>query len=177
MPLVLTMVLGVALAALASAMAIGTATETMIAGAYRDGTTLFYAADAAAEFAMAELARSDWADVFETGGRSTFIDETPPGSRTLEGPSGYEVYAYGPFGDMLGRGSSEVDPYVVVWIADVTEPAGGTGSERIAGIRATAFGHAGGRRSVALTARLMSSGEGVSDEEGIVQRLSWTQEP
>ena len=172
MPLVLTMMLGVVLAALSSAMAIGTATETMIAGAYRDGTALFYAADAAAEFAMDELARSDWPEILDTGGRSTFIDGNPPRSGTLDGPAGYELYAYGPFGDMLNRASRAVDPYVIVWVADLTESSDTSVSERIAGIQATAFGHAGGRRSVALSARLTSSGEGV-----VVERLSWAQTP
>lgn len=172
MPLVLTLMLGVVLAALGSAMAIAAATDTMIAGAHRDGTVLFYAADAAAEFAVEELARSDWPAVLDTGGRSTFFDETPPGSRSLDGPAGYEVYASGPLGGMLGRASSEVDPYVTVWIADLTEPPAGTGSERIAGILATAFGQGGGRRSVVLTARLS-----LADGEVIVERLSWMPEP
>ena len=164
--------LGVVLAALGSAMAIAATTETMIAGAYRDGTALFYAADAAAEFAMDELARSDWPDILDTGGRSTFIDGDAPRSGTPDGAPGYEVYAYGPFGDMLNRTSRAVDPYVIVWLADLTESSDATASERIAGIQATAFGHVGGRRSVALTARLTSSEAGV-----VVERLSWTQNP
>ncbi len=172
MPLVLTLVLGVVLAALGSAMAIGSATETMIAGAHRDGTVLFYAADAAVEFAVEELARSDWPAVLDTGTRSTFVDETLPVSRSIEGPAGYEVYAYGPLADMLGRASREVDPYVAVWLADLTDPPAGAGSERVVGILATAFGPGGGRRSVALTVRLSSA-----DEEVIVERLSWMSEP
>jgi hypothetical protein len=172
MPLVLTMMLGAALAALSAAMAIGTATETMIAGGYRDGTALFYAADAAAEFAIDELARSDWADTLDTGGRSTFVAGAPPRSGMSDGPAGYELYASGPFGDMLNRTTRAVDPYVIVWVADLTESSHATASERIAGIQATAFGAAGGRRSVALTARLTSFEEGV-----VVERLSWTQNP
>ena len=161
MPLVLTMMLGVVLAALSSAMAIGATTETMIAGAHRDGTALFYAADAAAEFAMDELAQSDWPDILDTGGRSMFIDGDAPRVGTSDGAPGYEVYAYGPFGDMLSRAPRAVDPYVVVWLADLTESS-----------QATAFGQAGGRRSVALTVRLTSSEAGV-----VVERLSWTEAP
>ena len=172
MPLVLTMMLGAVLAALSSAMAIGSTTETMIAGAHRDGTALFYAADAAAEFAMDELARSDWPDILDTGGRSTFIAGDAPRSGTPDGAPGYEVYAYGPFGDMLNRAARAADPYVVVWLADLTESSQATASERIAGIQATAFGQAGGRRSVALTARLTSSEAGA-----VVERISWTQNP
>ncbi len=172
MPLVLTMMLGVVLAALSSAMAIGTTTETMIAGAHRDGTALFYAADAAAEFAMDELARSDWPDILDTGGRSMFIDGDAPRSGTPDGAPGYEVYAYGPFGDMLNRTARAVDPYVVVWLADLTDASHATASERVAGIQATAFGQAAGRRSVALTVRLASSEAGV-----VVERLSWAEAP
>lgn len=172
MPLVLTMMLGAALAALSSAMAIGTATETIIAGAYRDGAALFYAADAAAEFAMDELARSDWADTLDTGGRSTFIDGDAPRSGMSDGPAGYYLYASGTFGAMLNRTSRAVDPYVVVWLADLTESIGAGASGRVAGIQATAFGPAGGRRSVVLTVRLTSLAEGV-----VVERLSWAQIP
>jgi hypothetical protein len=172
MPLVLTMMLGMALAALSSAMAIGSATETMIAGSFRGGTALFYAADAAAEFAIDELARSDWSEILDTGGRSTFIDGESPRSGTSDGAPGYEVYAYGPFGDMLNRTARSVDPYVIVWLADLTESSHAPASERIAGIRAAAFGQAGGRRSVAVTARLTSSEAGV-----VVDRLSWTEAP
>lgn len=172
MPLVLTIMLGVVLAALGSAMAIATTTETMIAGAFRDGTALFYAADAAAEFALDELARSDWRHVLDTGDRSTFVDGTPEDSASLEGPSGYQVYAFGRFGDMLGRAPTAVDPYVVVWIADLTEPGGDpSSSERIVGIRAAAFGLTAARRTIQVTSRLSTSDEGVS-----VARLSWMQE-
>ena len=177
MPLVLTMMLTVALATLGSAMTIATVTETLIAAAYRDGTALFYAADAAAEFAIDELVRSDWRHVLDTGDRSTFVDGMPTGSESLEGPSGYVAYAYGRFGDMLGRASTDVDPYVVVWIGDVTEPPmDTTSSERVVGIVATASRQGGGRRSIALTVRLSSSPED-GDGAVTVERLSWTQEP
>ena len=172
MPLVLTMLLGVVLAALSSAMAIGSATETMIASSFRDGTALFYAADAAVEFAIDELARSDWSDVLDTGGRSTFIDGASPRPGMSDHAPEYEVYAYGPFGDMLNRTARGVDPYVIVWLADLTESSHAATSGRIAGLRAAAFGPAGGRRSVAVTARLTSSDTGV-----VVERLSWTEAP
>jgi hypothetical protein len=173
MPLVLTMMLSVALAALASAMAVATATEVLIAGAYRDGAALLYAADAAAEFALEELSRSDWNHVLDTGGPSTFVDGTPPDSRILEGPDGHAVYAYGRFGNLLGREAVGTDPYVIVWIADLTEMWGaGEAAGRVAGLRATALGPAGGRRTLTLTARLASADEQIS-----VERLSWAQEP
>jgi hypothetical protein len=155
----------------------------LIAGAYRDGMALFYAADAAVEFALDELARSDWRAVLDSGEGSTFIDGTPAESEFLKGPSGYALYASGRFGDMLGRPSSAVDPYVVVWIADLTEPAADRNSERVIGILATAAGPAGGRRSIALTVRFTSSDEevdGNGDEDvgrsTTMERLSWTQE-
>lgn len=172
MPLVLTIMLGAALAALSSAMAVGTATETMIAGAYRDGTALLYAADAAAEFAIDELARSDWAHILDTEGRSTFIEEEAPSHAGASGPVGYALYASGAFGDMLSRSPLAVDPYVIVWVADLTDDTSTAAVERTAGIHATAFGPAGRRRSVALTARLTSADEGV-----IVERISWAQVP
>ena len=184
MPLVLTMMLAVVLGALGSAMTLATATETLIAGAYRDGAALFYAADAATEFALGELARSDWRAALDSGHESTFIDRTPADSESLAGPSGYEIYASGRFGDMLGRPSSAVDPYVIVWIADLTGPAVDRSSERVVGILATAEGPAGGQRSITLTVRFRSSDEEVDgngdedvDTNTAVERLSWAQEP
>jgi len=172
-PLVLTLMLTVVLAALGSAMVMGTATEMLIAGAHRDGMALFYAADAAAEFAVEELARSDWEHVLDTGARSTFVDGTAADSGSLAGAPGYEVYAYGRFSDLLGRAPTAADPYVVVWIADVTASWGeGESGGRVTDVRATALGPRGIRRTLTLTARLMST-----DEEISVERISWTQEP
>ena len=156
MPLVLTMMLGMVLAALGSAMAIGTATETMIAGAYRNGTTLFYAADAGVEWALGALAGSGWSGVL----------------RSLEGSTGYQPYADAPYGDVVGRSAAGGDPYLSVWIADLTDPPAAAGSPvRVVGIRATASGTIG-KRTVELTARLTSADEGV-----IVERISWAQVP
>ena len=157
MPLVLTLMLGVVLAALGSAMAIAAATDTMIAGAHRDGTVLFYAADAAAEFAIGELARSEWSEVLES----------------LDGSAAYTLYASGTFGDILGRAPTDGDPRLTVSIADLTDPPDdGSPTGRVVGIRALAVGRTVGRRSVELTVRLTSA-----DEEVIVQRLSWAQVP
>lgn len=173
MPLVLTLMLTVVLAALGSAMAIGSATEMLIAGTHRDGTALFYAADAAAEFALEELARSDWDHVLDAGARSAFVEGTAADSETLTGAPGYEVYAYGRFSDLLGRAPTAADPFVIVWIADLTASWGAGGADgRVAGLRATALGPAGTRRTLTLTARLTSADEQIS-----VERLSWTQEP
>lgn len=172
MPLVLTMMLGAVLAAFASAMVLVAMTETAIAGAYRDGTTLFYAAEGAAEFALDELARSEWGSVLDTHERSTLINRTPGDPVWLDGPAGYHLYADGRIGDLVGRPSSEADPYIVVWIADITGPeADPATSERSVGVVAAAFGRLGARRAIVLTARLTAS-----DEDVTVERLSWTQE-
>ena len=70
--------------ALGAALVVITSTETIIAGNFRNSTQAFYAAEAAAELAVAELrTRTHWIGVVEGAERSQFIDGAPGGVRGL----------------------------------------------------------------------------------------------
>ena len=63
-----------------------TLTETGIAANYRDGMETLYAADAAIERALVDLAMApDWDAVLSGATRSAFVDGSPGGTRTLGG--------------------------------------------------------------------------------------------
>ena len=171
MPVVLTMMLSLVLAALGSALAMGSSTETLIAGSYRQGSVLFYAADAAANFALQTLAATDWAQVLDTGEMSWFAEGGPSNPELQVAPAGYRLYAHGSFATLMKRLPQQTDARVVVWLADLTVPEQ-MSAGRTVGLIASAFGPFGGRRSVAISARLQRT-----DEEVVVERLSWAQEP
>jgi len=72
------------LTALGLALVLGTATETMIAGNYRNGQEALYAAEAGIERSMPDLlAVPDWSAIPAGNMTSAFIDGPPGGSRTL----------------------------------------------------------------------------------------------
>jgi hypothetical protein len=84
------MALIVALLAMLLVLALGlmlvlnTSIETMIAGNFRSGQEALYAADAGAERVMDELmSASDWNNILRGAERSVFVDDSPPGTRTL----------------------------------------------------------------------------------------------
>lgn len=150
MIVILTMTL---LAALGSSLMLATITETAIAANYRDATEALYAADAAVEFVMQELADvADWRDVISEPARSAFVDGPPAGIRTVgavtldltqatrevdgfaplpPGVAGPRVlYAFGRFQDLASSGMNHSRIYVAVWVADRSEePDEGTPDE------------------------------------------------
>jgi hypothetical protein len=72
------------MAALGLALVLTTMTETMVSANYRDGVELFYAADAAAEWALGDLARAkDWNPILMGLTTSAFTDGPPVGPRSL----------------------------------------------------------------------------------------------
>ena len=78
------------LTALGLALVLDANTETLIAASFRDGQEALYAADGAAERAMADLAATpDWNAVLAGGVLSGFVDGTPGGPRTL--PDGSRI--------------------------------------------------------------------------------------
>jgi hypothetical protein len=86
--LIVAMMCTLLLMALGAALILTTAAETTIAGNYRDSDESFYAADAALERAMGDLASvSDWNLLLGGVVRSAFIDGEPSGPRTLAGGS------------------------------------------------------------------------------------------
>jgi Tfp pilus assembly protein PilX len=90
--LVLALMAVLLLAALGLALVATATTELMIASNYRSSQEGFYAADAAAERALAELpAVADWNALFDGSTRSTFADGLPSGVRTLADGSAIDL--------------------------------------------------------------------------------------
>src|SRR5438874_2307508 len=82
--LVIALMAVLLLTALGLMLVLNTATEVMAAGHFRAAQEAFYAADAAAERVMDELAsRADWNTLLRGAERSVFIDGESPGARTL----------------------------------------------------------------------------------------------
>jgi hypothetical protein len=74
------------LMALGMALVLTTMTEDRIAGTYRDGTEALYAADAALEWTISDLASvPDWNSILDGSVTSAFADGPPGGVRTLPG--------------------------------------------------------------------------------------------
>lgn len=181
------------LAALGSSLMLATITETAIAANYRDGTEALYAADAAVEFVLQELADvADWRDVISEPARSAFVDGPPAGIRTVgavtldltqatrevdgfappPGVAGPRVlYAFGRFQDLASSSMNHSRIYVAIWVADRSEeldegtPGEGTPVPEALSVLGQAYGAQGSRRTVeAIAAKADSSA---------VQALSW----
>jgi hypothetical protein len=145
MAMMLMLVLGTALMMM-------TITETRIAGSYREGIEVLYAADAGIELAVSGL-RSvpDWSGVLSGVTTSTVAEGQPDG-----GP--WRLYARGALADMLPGTSVNPRISVVVWVG--ADPSGAEGALIL---RAEAYGPQGARRVVEATIR----------REASIQRLSW----
>jgi len=82
--LLVTLFAMLAMSAIGSALILTTISETLIAGNARGARDAFYAADAALERAMADLAETaDWNQVLNGTASSTLVDGMPTGTRTL----------------------------------------------------------------------------------------------
>lgn len=85
--LILALLLMLMMSALGAAFSLITSSETMVATNFRNSQEALYAADAAAERAIGEVAAAgDWSQLLNGSVRSTFVDGPPSGTRTL--PSG-----------------------------------------------------------------------------------------
>jgi hypothetical protein len=72
------------ISALGMALVLGTSTESMIVRNFKSGAGGVYAADAAVQQALSELAAvSDWSGVLDGSIHSAFVDGPPSGQRTL----------------------------------------------------------------------------------------------
>ena len=164
------------LAALGAALTLATITETGIAANYRDASETLYAAEAAVEFVMQEIADvPDWRDVIAVSGGSVFVDGPADGMRTV-GPVTLDLahetqdvnaipagaasparvlYAFGRFQDLVPSSMNRSRVYVAVWVADRSAPLGdGTSMPVALSILGQAYGTQGSRRSVeAIVAR------------------------
>jgi hypothetical protein len=138
--LVLVMMTITLLAALVGSLTLATITETSVAVHFRDAADARYAAEAAVELALQEIAGvDDWSDLL-AGGRSAFVDG-PPGVRPV-GAEGIDLdraaveltgaavpppgavhlpsvlHASGWFRDMVPGVPADSGLYVAVWVAD-----------------------------------------------------------
>jgi hypothetical protein len=177
MLLVIVMMALTLLTGLGTSLVVGTMTETAVAAAYRQGIETFYAADAAVEFAIRDLAaRSDWDEVL-SGERSALVDGPPDGTRqvgaavvdlvrgtaevdailaarTTPPSASAQLYAYGRFDGLLPAAAMRAPTYVCVWVAELapdeeTEPE--VPAVRRLYVVGRAYGPTGGRRTVLVT--------------------------
>lgn len=146
------------MSALGAALVMTTSAEALIASSFRTGQQAIYAADAAAEWALADLAAvaPDWPTLLDGGVRSPFVDGPPSGRRTLADGSvvdlesvvaanpGWMLYAFGPLAALLPASNRQSPFYIVVFVA-----AHSTAPERLR-VKAEAFGPRGARRAVEL---------------------------
>jgi hypothetical protein len=163
------------LTGLGTALIVGTMIETAVTAAYRQGLEAFYAADAAAEFAIRDLAtRADWDPVITGTDASVFTDGLPGGlrklgvttidltratgevnvllaSRTIPAASRAELYAYGTFERLLAASEAPVPAYVCVWVAELVPKVPAVPPVRLLYIVGRAYGATGGQRTVLVT--------------------------
>ncbi len=169
------------LMALGAALVVITSTETIIAGNFRNSRQAFYAAEAAAELAIAELrTRTNWIGVVEGTERSQFIDGAPGGVRALPtdapvdltaivniancnaaAPCGgvprWQLFAYGPLRDLAPPGASDSPFYIVAFVSGGQTESGAP----LVTIRAEAFGPRGAYQALEVTLSRTDAGEAV----------------
>ena len=175
-------VLILALMAMTVLMAIGavlvmtTSTESVIAGNFRSRREAFYAAEAVAELAIAELRSSaDWTAFVEGVERSRFVDGAPDGVRALPvdapvnltaianlancgvpttcaGLPRWQLFAYGPLRDLISDPDSPF--YVVAFLSG----AGIESGAPLVTIRAESFGPRSSHQAIEM--RVSRSAEG-----------------
>ena len=86
MMLVAALMVMLLVSALGAVLILVTSSETMIAANFRNSLGALYAADAAAEQALAELAMvADWDQLLNGSVRSEFVDGSPAGTRLVNG--------------------------------------------------------------------------------------------
>lgn len=182
-------------AGLATVLVVGTMTETAVAAAHRRGIETFYAADAAVELALRDLAaRAGWDAVLSGDEVSAFVDGPAGGMRLVGGgvidlarataevdavlaarasPGGpARLYAYGPFDALLGMDTGQAAAYVCVWVAEPMAEAEGEEEGppvRLLYVVGRAYGPSGGQRTVLVTLARLVDSEG----EAAVEVRSW----
>jgi hypothetical protein len=178
MVLVVTIMSFTMLIALGSALLVTTITETSIASSHHESSRVFYAAEAAANYVVADVtAVRDWGALLAEDVTSSFVDGPPEGTRSvgsatidlatatdeigvmstsgIEGTSSaWHLYAFGRFADMLPDGEDLLPTYVIAWIAEPSsevDMAGPRADHDLLRIVGQARGPRGSRRTVELT--------------------------
>jgi Tfp pilus assembly protein PilX len=177
--LVLAVMAITVLMALGAALVLITSTETAIAGNFHRSREAFYAAEAIAELAVAELrssANTNWTSFVEGTARSRFVDGAPAGVRTVPpdapvdlaairnlancstpapcvGVPRWQLFAYGPLRELLPTAGDS--PFYVVALVALAE---GVSADPAVAIRGEAFGLNGAYGAIELTAIRTASG-------------------
>ncbi len=140
--LVLVMMTTTLFVVLVGSLALAVLTETAVAANHRDAAHALYAAEAAVEFVLQEIALvEDWTEVLAAPGQSSFVDGEAAGVRQAGAanidlsqatvdviaaatpPAGAValpsvLHAFGRFSDLIPDGSAVSETYVAVWLAD-----------------------------------------------------------
>jgi len=177
--LILALMAMTVLMAIGAALVLTTSTETAIAGNFRGRREAFYAAEAVAEIAVAELRRSqNWVAFVEGADRSTFVDGAPDGLRTLPadapvslsaianlancglptpcaGAARWQLFAYGPLRDLIPGSDSPF--YVVAFVRGAQTESGAP----LVTIRAESFGPRSAHQAIELTVSRSPEGQAV----------------
>jgi hypothetical protein len=169
------------LMALGAALVVITSTETIVAGNFRESRQAFYAAEAAAELAVAELrVHPIWMGFLEGTERSGFVDGAPGGLRALPtdapvdltsivniancntpAPCGgvprWQLFAYGPLRDLAPPGASDSPFYIVALVSGGQTESGAP----LVTVRAEAYGPRGAYQALEVTVSRTQAGETV----------------
>jgi hypothetical protein len=163
------------LTGLGTGLIVGTMTETQVAAVHRQALEVLYAAEAAMEFAIRDLAaHPDW-DAVLTGDESSVLADGPPdgarrigarpinltrattevdallGALTAPRATRAQLYAYGPFQELLSIPDPPPPAYVCVWLAEFLRPLPEDPPVRLLYMVSRAYGAAGGQRTVLVT--------------------------
>ena len=175
--LVLAMMFVFLMSALATALVVLTNTELRIAASYVQAMELRYAAEAALETAIEEIAaHADWGALLAGPALSAFTDGSAGGRRTLVDGASIDLdsltsqlaadnptcrlFAFGPVQGLQRAEDVGFNGYIAVWIRDDVEE-----NPAIVALRAEAFGTAGLRKM--LEARLLRT------DAGAVRVVRW----
>jgi hypothetical protein len=166
MALIVVMLVMMVLSALGMSLALVTSTERQVTATYRDGMAALYAADAAIERVLPDLASLDVNNPLTGTETSSFIDG-PPGQRRLPDATVIDLHDLtSPPWQLYGHGSlptasTTLAPtmYAVVWLADDPFDTDGRLS-----LMAHAYGPRGARRVIEATVLKTDHG---------VEMLSW----
>lgn len=176
MALVVVVMTMVFVMAIGGALVLNIGPESSIAETFRHRWQALYAAEAAAEWAMADLPSmvDDWPTLLTTPVHSSFVDGVASGARTLpdgsmidltaivDASASWKPYAYGLMRDLMPppAGGIAASPfYVVVFVA-----ADSTAVDRLK-VRAEAFGPRGAHKGVELC---------ILREPGGIRAVSWS---
>jgi len=163
----LTLVLVLAIAA---GLVLATTSEALTAENFHRSQQALYAAEAAAEWVVADLpaAANDWPTVLNTSLTSWFVDGPAGGSRALadgaflnlkdvvDRNAGWKPYAWGPLRDLLPPPSGPAGPsafYVMAFVASAAD------SPDDLQLRVEAYGRRGAHKMLDL--RLLRDPDGV----------------